>query len=77
MNFDHLDSEFSSDGFDDGLDGVKKGTIGYDLNSAFNVQGMGFFASKGDKADDGSDGKKDSSNNLFGGNGKIDFGFSW
>ena len=48
MDFDYLDTEFDSTGFDDGLDGVKKGNGGYDFNSAFNVQGMGFFAGKED-----------------------------
>jgi len=37
MDFDYLDTEFDSTGFDDGLDGVSKGNGGYDFNSAFNV----------------------------------------
>ena len=72
MNFDYLDTEFSSKGFDDGLDGKKTNEKGYNFNQAFNVQGMGFFAGKKDQ--DESPIKKDS---LFGGSGNIDFGFSW
>ena len=75
MNFNYLDKEFDSTGFDDGLDGVKKGNGGYDFNSAFNVQGMGFFASKDDQSDDGSAAKKQ--NGLGAGFGNIDFGFKW
>lgn len=72
MNFDYLDTEFDSTGFDDGLDGVKKNNGGYDFNSAFNVQGMGFFAGKEDQEDTSA---KKADNGLFGGEGKIDFGF--
>ena len=37
MNFDYLDNEFDSKGFDDKLDGRFQGNKGYDFDSAFNV----------------------------------------
>ena len=79
MNFDYLDTEFDSDGFDDKLDGKfqGKGSKGYNFNSAFNVQGLGFF-NTGDKLYDQLD-DDDDENGDIGGSKFLDFGFgsSW